>query len=62
VETNSHQYAPLDRIQEWAAIPVRLRLFESLVVFQNYVVGEGARQLGPIAIDIVSAPRRRTSR
>ena len=58
VETSSHQYAPFDRIQEWAAIPLRLRLFESLVVFQNYVVGEGARQLGPVAIEIVSAPEQ----
>jgi non-ribosomal peptide synthetase component F len=56
VETSSHQYAPIDRIQEWAGVPLRLRLFESLVVFQNYVVGEGARQLGPVAIEIVEAP------
>jgi non-ribosomal peptide synthetase component F len=56
VDTSGHQYAALDRIQEWGRVPLRLRLFESLVVFQNYVVGHEARRMGPVGIEIVSAP------
>jgi len=56
-EAAQHQYAPIDQIQEWAGIPWRLRLFDSLIVFQNYVVEEGARRLGrDVEIDLVSAP------
>ena len=39
-----------DQIQEWAGVPWRLRLFDSLIVFQNYV-GRGRRA--------TSWPRRR---
>ena len=41
-----HQYDPLAQIQSWAGVPLRLRLFDSLVVFQNYIVDESALQLG----------------
>ena len=37
-----HQYDSLAQIQGWAGIPLRLRLFDSLVVFQNYIVDESA--------------------
>ena len=40
LEIAQHQYASLADIQEWAGVPWRLRLFDSLVVFQNYVVDE----------------------
>jgi amino acid adenylation domain-containing protein/non-ribosomal peptide synthase protein (TIGR01720 family) len=56
-EVSQNQFASLADIQEWAHIPPRLRLFESLIVFQNYLVEEGARSLGAeVAIDVVSAP------
>jgi amino acid adenylation domain-containing protein/non-ribosomal peptide synthase protein (TIGR01720 family) len=45
-ELSAHQYVPLAQIQSWTGVPLRLRLFDSLIVFQNYIVDEGARQLG----------------
>jgi non-ribosomal peptide synthetase component F len=48
-DLSHHQFAPLARIQEWVGLPWRLRLFDSLIVFQNYVVGDAARRLGPAA-------------
>jgi hypothetical protein len=44
---NEHQFAPLAQIQSWSKVPWRHRLFESLVVVQNYQVDEAARRLGP---------------
>ena len=41
-----HQHASLEQIQRWSGIPWRLRLFESLVVFQNYQVDTAARTIG----------------
>ena len=41
-----HQYVPLELIQKWAKVPWRHRLFDSLIVFQNYEVDESARCLG----------------
>jgi len=51
-----HQYAPLDRVQEWANVPPRYRLFESLVVFQNYQVDDDARRLGNAELALLVAP------
>jgi non-ribosomal peptide synthetase component F len=56
-EVAQHQYAPLERIQDWAGVPWRMRLFDSLLVFQNYSVDEGARRLGPeVDVEILSLP------
>jgi hypothetical protein len=41
-----HQYDPLAQIQEWAGVPLSRRLFDSLVVFQNYIVDESVLRLG----------------
>jgi non-ribosomal peptide synthetase component F len=41
-----HQYTPLEQIQSWAQVPWRFRLFDSLVVFQNYQIDETARRIG----------------
>ena len=45
-DLTQHQYAPLEQIQQWAAIPWRYRLFDSLIVFQNYQVDDDARRIG----------------
>ena len=45
-ELAQHQFAPLEQIQKWAQVPWRYRLFDSLIVFQNYQVDEAARRLG----------------
>ena len=41
-----HQWTPLPQIQAWAGIPWRLRVFDSLLVFQNYQVDAAALRLG----------------
>jgi amino acid adenylation domain-containing protein/non-ribosomal peptide synthase protein (TIGR01720 family) len=41
-----HQYASLEQIQKWSRVPWRYRLFDSLMVFQNYRVDEAALRLG----------------
>jgi amino acid adenylation domain-containing protein/non-ribosomal peptide synthase protein (TIGR01720 family) len=45
-ELDAFQFAPLADIQRWSEVPFRHRLFESLVVFQNYAVDESARRFG----------------
>ncbi|MET0229363.1 MAG: condensation domain-containing protein, partial [Rhodanobacteraceae bacterium] len=51
-----HQYAPLDRVQEWANVAPRHRLFESLIVFQNYQVDDDARRLGDAELALLVGP------
>jgi non-ribosomal peptide synthetase component F len=41
-----HQYTPLEQIQMGSQVPWRSRLFDSLVVFQNYQIDENARSIG----------------
>jgi amino acid adenylation domain-containing protein/non-ribosomal peptide synthase protein (TIGR01720 family) len=54
-----HQYLPLTDIQECSAIPHRQRLFDSLLVFQNYEMDDSIFQLGPDArIEKLVAPIR----
>ena len=56
-ELAQHQYAPLEQIQQWAEIPWRHRLFDSLVVFQNYQVDVDARSLGAhVRSTLIAAP------
>ena len=40
------QHTAPDLVQEASSVPLRLRLFDSLVVFQNYAVGDDALLLG----------------
>jgi amino acid adenylation domain-containing protein/non-ribosomal peptide synthase protein (TIGR01720 family) len=46
LEINEHQFSPLAEIQRCSEMPARHRLFDSLVVFQNYLVDEEARRFG----------------
>jgi hypothetical protein len=56
-EASQHQYSSLLQIQEWSQIPWRYRLFDTLLVFQNYIVGEAGQRLGAdIAMQVLSAP------
>ncbi|MGA9829320.1 MAG: condensation domain-containing protein, partial [Rhodanobacteraceae bacterium] len=56
-ELAQHQYAPLEQIQQWAQIPWRHRLFDSLIVFQNYQVDADARRVGAAAqLTLIKAP------
>jgi non-ribosomal peptide synthetase component F len=56
LEIGQHQYASLADIQEWAGIPWKLRIFDSLVVFQNYLVGEGVRRWESVLVEPLIAP------
>jgi len=56
-ELAEHQYASLEKIQQWAKIPWRYRLFDSLIVFQNYRVDADARRIGADAkLTLLEAP------
>jgi hypothetical protein len=46
LEVSTYQFTPLMDIQRVSEVPWRYRLFESVVVFQNYVVDDSARRLG----------------
>ncbi len=45
-ELTEYQHTPLEQIQECSGVPWRYRLFESLMVVQNYVTGETANVFG----------------
>ncbi|MCG3148786.1 MAG: Linear gramicidin synthase subunit D [Verrucomicrobiae bacterium] len=48
VELQEYEFTPLLQVQEWSEVPWQYRLFESLIVFQNYVAGGAAEHwLGP---------------
>ncbi len=51
-----HQYASLEQIQQWAGIPWRHRMFDSLLVFQNYQVDADARRIGDAELKLLVAP------
>lgn len=54
---SQHQYCSLEEIQRWSQVPARNRLFESLLVFQNYLVGKGAHRLGDdVAVHAIAVP------
>ena len=46
LELSPFQFTPLLEIQDCSDVPWQYRLFESLVVFQNYLVDEAARRFG----------------
>jgi amino acid adenylation domain-containing protein/non-ribosomal peptide synthase protein (TIGR01720 family) len=46
IQLSQFQFLPLMEIQRQSEVPWRYRLFDSLIVFQNYVVDESARRFG----------------
>jgi len=46
LELNAFQFTPLMEIQRNSEVPWRYRLFDSLIVFQNYLIDDSARRLG----------------
>ncbi len=46
LQLSAYQYTPLMEIQRASEVPWRYRLFDSLIVFQNYLVDDAARRLG----------------
>ena len=45
-DLSQHQFSPLVQVRGWSEMPWRHRLFDSLLVFQNYLVDDAARRLG----------------
>lgn len=57
LQLSAFQYSPLIEIQRVSEVPWRRRLFDSLVVFQNYLVDDSARRFGGrITIEDFAAP------
>ena len=57
VEFSQHQYSSPMEVQGWSAVPWRHRLFETLLVVQNYTVDESTRTLGGrVAIESLASP------
>lgn len=49
LEMSQHQFASLQQIQEWSQVSWQSRLFDSLVVFQNYQLDDAVFNLGDTA-------------
>jgi acyl carrier protein len=56
-DASQHQYNSIEQIQSWSGIPWRFRLFDSLIVFQNYASGGTAERLSEsVAVEVADAP------
>ncbi len=54
---SQHQYNSIEQIQSWSGIPWRHRLFDSLIVFQNYASGGATERLSEsVTVEIADAP------
>jgi non-ribosomal peptide synthetase component F len=59
LQLSQHQFNSVLEIQGWSEVPWRHRLFDSLLVFQNYVLDESANRLGrEVAVRRFVAPVR----
>lgn len=57
LQLSPYQYTPLVDVRRVSEVPWRHRLFDSLVVFQNYLVDESARQFGAqVSVSEFSGP------
>ena len=55
-DASQYQFNSIEQIQGWSGIPWRYRLFDSLIVFQNYSSG-GTERLSPdVTAEVVDAP------
>lgn len=56
-DLSQHQYLPLEQIQQVSQVPWHQRLFDSLVVFQNYQIDPDARRIGTdVDCHLLAAP------
>ena len=54
---SQHQYNSIEQIQSWSGIPWRYRLFDSLIVFQNYASSGAIEQLSErVTVEVADAP------
>ncbi len=45
LEAQQYEYSPLNRVQKWSDLPAGVPLFESILVFENYMVEDLTGQL-----------------
>src|SRR6185295_4356876 len=55
-ELTGYQTTPLPEIHACSAVPSWMRLFDSLLVIQNYIVGANVRQLGDVRLRPLHCP------
>ena len=56
-DASQHQYNSIEQIQGWSGVPWRHRLFDSLIVFQNYASGGATERLSEsVTVDVADAP------
>jgi len=52
-EMRQYEYSPLVQIQGWSEVPRNLPLFESLLVFENYFIGNSVQEEPDLAVKAV---------
>ncbi len=57
-QITAHQNTSLADIQSWCELPWNARLFETLVVFQNYIIDGVGQRLGHLELSDLHAPVR----
>jgi len=56
-DASQHQYNSIEQIQSWSGIPWLYRLFDSLLVFQNYAAGDATTRLSDnLTVEVAEAP------
>jgi amino acid adenylation domain-containing protein/non-ribosomal peptide synthase protein (TIGR01720 family) len=56
-DVSQHQYNSIEQIQGWSGIPWRHRLFDSLIVFQNYASSGATERLSEsVTVEVADAP------
>lgn len=56
-DASQHQYNSIEQIQGWSGIPWRYRLFDTLIVFQNYASVSAAERLSEsVTLEVADAP------
>jgi acyl carrier protein len=56
-DVSQHQHNSIEQIQSWSGIPWRHRLFDSLIVFQNYATGDATQRLSEnVTVEVADAP------
>jgi acyl carrier protein len=54
---SQHQYSSIEQIQGWSGVPWRYRLFDSLIVFQNYASSGATERLSEsVTVEVADAP------
>jgi amino acid adenylation domain-containing protein/non-ribosomal peptide synthase protein (TIGR01720 family) len=56
-DASQRQYNSIEQIQSWSGIPWRHRLFDSLIVFQNYASGGATERLTEsVTVEVADSP------